>query len=419
MLSGMTPKHLIPPLAAFALLAGCAVPTAPAVPTASPEPTLTEVSAAHPRAVIAHDGGLTTIDTATGETVGTTALDGFLRLNDAGDGRHVLVTRGDEFLVFDAALSAEAHGDHSHYFAGDPRLTDVGYAAAKAGHVVVHDGRTVLFGDGDGSIQVVDSLQVARPGAVVWRTSTDAPHHGVAVQLLDGSLLLTQGTEEARNTVQVKRGADVLAETEDCPGSHGEAAAEPTEGGDVFVIGCTTGPVIYRDATFHKVPVTDAYARTGNLAGSTDSSIVLADYKSDETAEHERPTRVALIDTVNDSLRLVDLGSSYWFRSLGRGPHGEGLVLTYDGSLQVIDPDTGEVTAKIPAIGAWEEKDDWQEPGPILRVAGGKAFVTDAEGSELVVIDLDGGKVVGRHALGITPVEMAIVTGEPAAGNDH
>lgn len=419
---------LVPALAATLAMAACASPnvagpaapsTAPAA-TSSPSATQKEVSALHPRAVLAHAEGLTTVDLSTGEAVGHTAHEGFLRLNDAGDGRHVMVTDGDAFRVYDAGLIAEGHDDHFHYFASEPKLTDVSYDAPKAGHVVVHGDKTVLFGDGDGSIQIVKTKAIADPDAAVRKLATDDPHHGVALELADGTLFTTQGTADARSVLQVKRGDTVAAETDDCPGSHGEAVAEPTAKGDVVVVGCTDGPVVYRDGAFYKVPVEDAYSRSGNLAGSEHSPIVLGDYKVDKDAELERPTRVALIDTRAASLRTLDLGSSYWFRSLARGPHGEGLVLTYDGALQVIDVAAGDVTATIPAIQTWEEKPEWQQPGPILKVAGERAYITDAEKRELVVVDLESHEVVGRHALEVAPVEMAIATGlPPHAGHDH
>lgn len=70
----------------------------------------------------------------------------------------------------------------------------------------------------------------------------------------------------------------------------------------------------------------------------------------DEAAEQEWPTRVALFDARDDSHQLVDLDSSYWFRSLARSPEGEALVLTYDGKLNVIDEEIGTVTQKIDVI---------------------------------------------------------------------
>ena len=84
-------------------------------------------------------------------------------------------------------------------------------------------------------------------------------------------------------------------------------------------------------------------------------------------------------------------------------------MLTYDGKLNIIDPETGEVTKKIDAISEWKEKEEWQLPGPILKSEDGYAFITDANKDELVVIDLYKGEVVDRHELDITPTEMAVL----------
>ena len=181
--------------------------------------------------------------------------------------------------------------------------------------------------------------------------------------------------------------------------------------------------MVWRDGAFHKVQAPDAYARTGNSAGTASSPIVLTDYKSDPNAEQEHPTRVALVDTRTDALTLVELGSAYWFRSLARGPEGEALVLTYDGAVKVINPESAAVEASIPAIGAWTEKKDWQEPGPSIKVSGHYAYVTDAAAATVTVIDLDQREVSRTLTLGATPVEVAVINGmtaeEEAAQHDH
>ena len=406
------------------LLAGCgAAGTAAGSPSESSSTTSAaqreEVHSLSPRAVISYDGGLLTVDTDTGEVLKNTEEDGFLRLNRAGDGRHVMVSDGDRFTVFDTGLQAQSHGDHYHYYTSPPALTSLAFDAPHAGHVVVHEGKTTLFGDGDGSIQTFDSSSLTaatKEGELpeIDRHRTKDPHHGVALELSDGTLFTTQGTEEERHTVQVLNpDGSVKAETTDCPGVHGEAVAEPGSLTDTVMVGCQNGPVIYRDGEFHKVPVADDYSRSGNLAGDEDSPIVLGDYKVDQDAELERPTRVALFDTRTDEHRLVDLGSAYWFRSLARGPEGQGLVLTYNGQLNVIDQNTGEITQRIDVIQPWQEKEKWQEPGPILTVAGEQAFVTDAEQKKLHVVDLGTGTVVKSIDLPETPVEMAVSTGTP------
>ncbi|WP_336644203.1 PQQ-binding-like beta-propeller repeat protein [Micrococcus luteus] len=436
-------------LAAAAIaLTACGADAAPSGPTSAPAPAAdgaespsgearaassvsegdrvdptrtTEVSAVTPRILLSHEGGLTLLDAESGEVVREQDVPGFTRLSNAGNGKDVLVTTGNGWEVFSTGIQAKAHGDHVHHYESAPGMTGVTFPGEHPGHVVTHNGRTTLFGDGTGAIRTFDSahLDKATPDLmpVMTEAETEDPHHGVALELSDGTLFTTQGTEDSRNTLQVidPKTSEVTAETDDCPGSHGEAAAQPTEAGDVVVMGCENGPVVYRDGEFHKVDVETEYQRSGNLFGLHDSPIVLGDHKVEEEPEEavERPTAIALIDTRTDELTTVDLGSSYWFRSLGRAEDGSAVVLTYDGEVTVIDEETGEVTAEYPVIEPWKEKDEWQEPGPILKVAGNTAYVTDAEAQKLVAVDLETGETVLEKDLEFAPVEMAVVTGEP------
>lgn len=386
----------------------------------------TEVAALAPRAVLTYDGGMMTVDTESGEVLATTEMDGFLRVNNAGDGRHVMVSSTGGFSLFDSGLIVQGHGDHNHYFESAPTLTEETVEAPEPGHVVVHDGKTALFSDGTGAITVMDSEAIT-DGEIsddeIKEYSTASAHHGVAVPLASGDLLLTQGTADARNTVQVQSPeGDVIAETTDCPGVHGEAAAAPTAEGDVVALGCENGPVVFRDGEFHKVTVEEDYQRSGNLFGHHASSIILGDYKVDADAEKERPTRIGLFDTLSDSVTTVDLGSAYWFRSLARGADGEALVLTYDGQLNVLDEETGEMIHEIDVVDAWEEPDEWQSPGPIVKVgADGFAYVTDAAAQKLHVIDIEAGTVLDSFDLPETPTELVVVTGDPESSRheDH
>ncbi|WP_058235147.1 hypothetical protein [Devriesea agamarum] len=380
-----------------------------------------EVAGLDPRVLLTFDGGIMTVDTASGNVIATEKRDGFFRLNNAGDGRHVMVSDGNAFHLFDSGLIAQAHGDHFHYYTQNPAMTGASFAATEPGHVVTHRGKTALFADGTGDIQVMNSgdLFAGKKPTAIDTTKTNAPHHGVAVPLKDGALLMTQGTESERHTVQVKdKSGAVIAETTDCPGVHGEAAAKPTDQGDVVALGCENGPVVYRDGAFHKIKAQEAYQRSGNLVGSEESEIVLGDYKTEgkkPEGEIERPTRVALIDTRADALKVVDLGSSYRFRSLARGPHGEALVLTYDGELNVIDPVKGTVVRETKVIEPWREDAQWQKPGPALKVAGDFAYVTDAASKKLHIVDIEQGKIAKTINLPETPNEIAVVTGKPEA----
>lgn len=184
--------------------------------------------------------------------------------------------------------------------------------------------------------------------------------------------------------------------------STGEATARD----ETIVVGCEDGMLVYRGGTITKVTAPDPYARLGNQAGSEDSEVVLGDYKTDPDAELERPERIALVNTATSGLRLVDLGTSYTFRSLGRGPDGEALVLGTDGNLHVVDEHTGEVIRKIAVVDPWTEPDEWQQPRPALKVLGGTVFVTDPADDELHAVDLATGAIT-TGALPQTPNEIS------------
>ncbi len=404
---------------------------------AAPASDRTEVGALTPRIVLAHEGGVTTLDSADGATLGSADLDGYVRLNPAGDGRHVAVSAADAITMYDTGLLAEGHGDHFHYYVQDPALTDLSLPAPHPGRVVPHGDRTALFADGTGAITIIDPAALGEGELeVLEETTTEAPHHGVAVPLTDGGLLITQGTAEARSTVQVRDAeGNLTAETTDCPGVHGEAAARPTESGDVITLGCENGAVIYRDGEFHEVESEGSYQRSGTQKGLESSPIVLADHKvqADPAGGKERPTEIALIDTRDDSMQLVDLGSEYWFRSLDRGPDGEALVLTTDGELNILDPGTGGMLHEVPVTGEWTEPEQWQQAAPMMAVADGTAFVVDPQAKTLSMVDIAGGEIYRELELPVVPHEIQVTTGtasgeyevvpgvdEPAdEGHDH
>ena len=372
----------------------------------------TEVAQLPTRIVISHVDGLRTYDAKTGKVIGEDKMNAFLRLSDAGDNRHVMVTKGDSFLTYDTGRITKGHGDHNHYYTAEPSLGDAPIKAPHAGHVVHHDGFTALFSDGDGVAKIYKTEDMGKDDAQPVKTvDTGAAHHGVAVPLKDGSVVITKGTEDERHTIQhLDKEGKVLTETTKCPGVHGEATAG---NGNIF-FGCEDGPVVFDGAKFHKVDASayagaGSYQRSGNAAGSEESDVILADNKTDKDAELERPTSVTLVDTKDFSAKKVDLDASYWFRSLARGPLGEALVLTTDGKLNVIDPDSGEITSQIDAISKWKENKEWQQPGPILQAADGYAFIADAQKKQLVVIDLLQEKEVNRFDLDIEPTEMTVL----------
>ena len=359
-------------------------------PDSKSDPSAEETNVADP-IVVTHRGGLSVIDADTFEVAETVGLEGFIRVNPAGDDRHVLVSTVDGFQVLDAV-------------AGE--LTDHTFSAEAAGHVVRHGGSTTLFADGTGEITNFDPTELGTDRLPDTKTHiTKAPHHGVAVHLPNGELITSDGTEhETNGAVALAENGEEIARSDDCPGLHGEATAP----NDTVVIGCENGALVYADGTFTKIDSPTEYGRIGNQSGSEHSPIVLGDYKKDADAELERPRQVALVDTENHRIRLVDLPATYSFRSLGRGPEGDALVLGSDGKIHVIDPETAKITDAIDVLESeWKEPTDWQQPRPTLFVREDTAYVSDPSRRELHAVDLTSGKVTDTLQLDEEPNEVS------------
>ncbi|MFD6175012.1 zinc metallochaperone AztD [Streptomyces coeruleorubidus] len=369
-------------LAASAVLTACGGEDNSSTDTKAENAAGTKAVAVKDPLVATFDGGLYVLDGESLKPADTIDLPGFNRLNPAGDDDHVIVSTDSGFRVLNAARQA---------------FTGVEYKGAKPGHVVRHAGKTVLFTDGTGEVDVFDPDDLSGGKKPQGRSYTSAePHHGVAIELSNGELLSTLGTEEKRTGALVlDKNNKEIKRDENCPGVHGEAAAK----GEAVGIGCEDGILIYKDGEFTKVDAPDEYGRIGNQSGSDASPILLGDYKTDPEAELERPTRISLIDTETAKLRLVDLGTSYSFRSLGRGPQGEALLLGTNGSLHVIDPETGKVEKKIPVVDEWQEPLDWQQPRPTLFVRDHTAYVSEPGKRKLHAIDIETGKKVASVTL--------------------
>lgn len=182
-------------------------------------------------------------------------------------------------------------------------------------------------------------------------------------------------------------------------------------GNGALAFGCEDGVVIFKDGEFTKVDSPDVYGRMGNQFGSEESDIVLADYKVDKNAELERPTRISLVNTTTEKIQLVDVEASYSFRSLGRGPEGEALVLGTDGNLRIIDPESGDITSTVQVTEEWEEPLQWQDPRPTLFVQDGKAYVTEPDKELLHVVDIASGEVEQSKDINFSLNEITGVAG--------
>lgn len=379
--------------------------TSAAMSDATPSPPAVDSGVEGSRVALTYDGGLLVLDGQTLDVAADLPLTGFNRINAAGDGRYIMVSTAEGFRVLDAGTAVG--GDTG----GDPSLTDVVFTADAPGHVVRHAGRTVLFADGTGEITAFDTDALSseqKPATDV--TASEQPHHGVAIELRDGSLLSTLGSADGRTGVRLldPSGTEV-ARNEECPSVHGEGTLE----GEVVVFGCSDGVLVFKAGTFTKLTAPDEYGRTGNAYVSETSSLAVGDYNSNPDSEGYLLSELALIDPAAASLNVVDLpqGIEYTWRGVGRGPADEAVLLSADGTLNSIDPATGTIEKSWDIIAPWAGPVEWQDPHPALAVHGSIGYVTEPANKRIVAIDLTTGDILADKVLPATPNEIAIATG--------
>lgn len=382
--------------AAALVLAGCSSSPAPA---SSPSDDATAQASAPegPRVALGYEGGVLVLGGDELEVIGDFDSEDFIRLNPAGDDRHVMVTTSEGFQLLDVQ---------------QPELTDLVVPAAAAGHVVVHGGKTVLYDDATSDTTIFESADLAALGDELPEAEVIPgveAHHGVSVELEDGTLLTTVGGEAGRTGIRVlDADGEEVASNADCPGVHGEGTAE----GERVVFGCENGAIIYDGGEITKVTSPDSYGRIGNAYVAEDSPLVVMDYKDDPDAEGYLLRNIALVDTEAKSLTKVALpaGVEYTFRGVARGPAAEAVLIGTDGSLHWIDPATGGITKSLSVVDPWEGPAAWQAPHPAVKVAGDIAYVTDPADSELVAVDLTTGEIVQTVKLPHVPNEIAAIS---------
>ncbi|UPL14396.1 zinc metallochaperone AztD [Microbacterium galbinum] len=385
-------------LGAVVTLASCS--TTPAADAPASAASATE---AGPRVAVAYEGGILVLDGETLETVADFDSEEFTRLNPAGDDRHVMVTMSEGFQVLDTGAGSS----------DDAALTDTVFAADTPGHVVRHGGKTILYADGTSDTTIFDTADLAASEGLpeVETIAGVEAHHGVSIVLEDGTFLTTVGNADGRNGIVVRDadGAEI-ASSDQCPGVHGEGTAA----NEVVVFGCEDGALVYADGEITKLSAPDQpYGRMGNAYVSESSPIIVGDYKNDPDAEGYLLGAVTLIDTEALTYEVVDLpeGAEYTFRDVARGPGELAYILGSDGSIHVLDPESGEITDTYPVIDAWEGPAEWQDAHPAIVVAGDIAYVTEPAANSVHAVDLTTGEVLASTELEVTPNEIA-----PAAG---
>jgi hypothetical protein len=360
-----------------------------------------EASTASGRLAVTYENGIAVLDGKTLEVIGEFASEEFTRVNPFGDGRTIAVTTSEGFQILDTA---------------EPALTDLVFDGTAPGHVVVHDGSTVLFDDGTGTTTILDTDAFASGYDALPETATytsEAPHHGVSIVLGDGTLVTTVGDESGRTGAVALHPHDdhwdEAAASDECPGIHGEGTAAD----EAVIFGCEDGALLFQDGEFEKFTAPDDYGRMGNAYVSETSPIVVGDYNADPDSEGYLLNAVTLIDTAARTYEVVDLPDNvqYTFRDIARGPEDLAYILASDGSIHVLDPESGDLVDELPVIDAWEGPVEWQDAHPSIKVNGDIAYVTEPAAQAVHAVDLTTGETVASVELDHVPNELAVAIG--------
>ena len=293
-----------------------------------------------------------------------------------------------------SGLSAVDHGDHLDLLEGPPYVLKTVNLGPRPTHFFAQGHDIAVYADGDGSMAWLDarllgiSLDITQiPGA--------APDHG-SLAVIDG-FLVGGGLREGGVGV-FDRSERELARFDGCPGLHGQATL-----GMRVAFGCSDGVLLVEVGpggegfAAHKLDDpgdAPAGARVGMLVSHPGARHVIGDFGEG----------LALIDPSARSLTPVALPAApaaMRFTDGGRAL----LVLTLDGVLHALDPDSGEHRASRQVVAASQQG----QPRPMLEVYGDYAFVTDPANARVLLVDAEQLEVEGHHHLPFAPGSVAVM----------
>ena len=396
---------------------GQPAPASPSIPAEE----RTEVDGPQPRLVVGTETGATVFSIGDGGALtseGDVATNYRPSVSVGSDDRHVYLNQGDFGLtqILDAGSWGQAHGDHSHYYTKEPSLRELVLKGKKPSHVVSHDDRTAVFYDGTGAATVFRDagLTIGKLDKTEVDAGTGA-HHGVAIALEESIMIsIAQDGEAAGVSVRSADGSKELARHENCPGLHGEATVHG-EDDDTVIFGCADGvlAVTGTEAEHIKNPTQDDEQRVSSFTVGGDeegprSHLVVGNYGAES---------LGVIDLETKKLSEVKIGTDYSGRA--RTADGDVAVLTTDGRLRVINPETGKETATIEVLDKFTIPEDWKISTPKVAVVGDQAFVTDPAKQVVIPVDLETEKVGEHVALTAEPNNLVPVNAAGADDHDH
>lgn len=347
------------------------------------------------------------------------AVTGVLTVYDAADGRPLAVfstpsanpgvvaspggrwvyainTAANRVTILDSGLQLVDHGDHKDLLIGPAYVRGTVNTGRRPIDFWAQNGEATVHNDDDGTLAVFDEerLEFALDYAEIRGAGTG---HNNAVVLGDTVLL---SLASAGRITAYRMDNSVVTSFENCPGTHGW-----TVRGDTAAAGCADGVML--------ITRTDAGLRSGKVAeplGSPENARVgtLTSHPASSVMVGNFGQGLALVRPDAETLQVVPLPSNP-VRFLFDQSGARLVVLTLDGTVHLLQPDTGRVLASVAAVTAMRTGEG-APPTAAMAVGAASTYITDPQAGVIVELALDQLRVTRRWTTGGTPRNIALVT---------
>lgn len=379
-------------------------------------PAWAEEEAAAWRLFVADHGKplVTAIDLGTDAIAGTFELASPASLYVTSSKAGVFAVQGeaDRVSAIASGIAFDDHGDHADLKIDAPRLLDATISGDEPVHFVEHHGDIALFFDGEGVTRLVSEKAWLAGNAATRDIKVAAPHHGVAAQLGDFTLISRPNADDPD---ALPIGIDVygpdgaaVGDLHACPDLHGEASS-----GNTLAIACATGLLLVTEAKdgpqLELLPYSTSLpeGKSTTLRGGVAMQYWLGNYGAD---------KVAIIDpSAAEPFRLVDLPSRRVHFAIDPQRVKYAYVFTEDGALHRLDVVSGAIDKSLKLTQPYSMDGEWSLPRPRLAVAGSHIAVTDPLAGLIHLVDAESFTLTRDIATGGAPYNIVAVGGSGAS----
>ena len=324
----------------------------------------------------------------------------------------------DRVQIFDGGVYLEEHGDHFDLVEDSVSELTLGTTDQRPIHVAVHAGQIAIFHDGSGRAALFDEHGLEEEGNAyqpVWLET--GLQHGAVVPLDEEYAVVTSNNPDYPETAtsSLPLGAEVRtmdgdvvydASNRACPGLHGEAA---NHHGVMF--GCTGGVLFIEghDGDFEHVFIPNdssmnEAARIGSVWAHEEGELFFgsASYRNEDGARVNGG--LWAIDAEGESMSQV-LPATDEKRVLRAAfdAHGErAFFLTYDGTLNAVDVESGELVEAIELVEPFDG-----DTSPLFTTVGDLLYLTDRVNGRVIEFNLDHGHQEREWSMGGEPRSIA------------